>query len=122
MSKQKLFVISAAAAGIIALFLPVVKIMDVSANAMKTGSLGYILLVMFGVSLLLCLTGKPTAALKKGSIIGIVVCAVIALLFLLLNIANLPSGMGLGVLGAGFWLALLASVALPVFAFVLKNK
>ena len=129
MSKQRMFVIAAAAVGIISLFLPFASVtmlgITSSFSTIGTGALGYLLMVMFAVSLLLALLGKPSTSLKMGSIIGIIICAAIALLFLLMNAASAGDAGGDAVevsLGIGFWLAMLVCVAMPVLAFVFKNK
>jgi len=122
MSKQKLLVIATAALGILSLFLPFVKVLGTSVNAMKgAGALSKFLLVMYGVSIALTLLGKPADNVKKGSMIGIIICAAIALLFLFLNMANVAE-MGMSVLGIGFWTAIIATLAMPIVMFVFKNK
>ena len=120
MCKQKLFVIVAAVIGIIALFLPFVSFMGMSANALKYGSDGYILLGLFVVPAALCFLGKLQENLKKPIMIVILIFAILALGVLVLNLVNALELISM--LGIGFWLAMVASIAIPAVVFVFKNK
>jgi len=124
MCKQKLFVIVTAVVGVVALFLPFVSFMGISANAFSMDSIySYVLIAGFAIPIVLVFLGSPAAALNKISAIGIIVCALAVLTILILNMVNLLQyELGLGVLGIGFWLALIAGFALPVVAFMFKNK
>ena len=122
MSKQKLSVIVTAAIGIVAiLFLPFIKF-GISRNILSAlPEFGVPLLLAFGAVLILALLAKE-APFKKGFLIGILVCAIIAFLVLAIIYLALADAGGTRMLASGFWLAMLTSIAIPVVLFAFKNK
>ena len=125
MNKQRLYVLIAAAVGIISLFLPWVKVTiffaSATASAMN-GSTGYFLFLLFAVCGVMVLLGNHTANIDKGKWVVLLICGIIAVLWILLTwVGASNSAYGGSSLAFGFYISLLSAVGVVVAAFMFRS-
>lgn len=122
--KQRKYVLIAAGVGIISLFMPWVKIslfgVSGSVNAMN-GSSGYFLLALFAVSGIMAYKGNQTLNIDKKSWIVVIICSVIATLWLLLIWIGASNSITGTSLATGFYLSLLSAIAIALAAFRFRS-
>jgi uncharacterized protein YacL len=124
MSKQRKYVLIAAAIGVVSLFLPWVKVSFFGAtgsvNAMN-GSSGYFVLALFVVSGIMAYRGNQNNNIDKKSWIVILICSIVATLWLLLiwlGASNSNNGTSLAY---GYYLSLLSAIGVVVAAFIFRS-
>lgn len=136
MNKQRLAVLIAAAVGMLASFMPWVKAPLVGSVNGINGADGWINLVLFAIPLALCLLKDKTQPLKGAFLYGAIAPAIIACIFGVWKIIDFeravssmsdPSNPFAQALSAsvsiefGLYLVVLAGIALPILAFVVKE-
>jgi hypothetical protein len=134
MNKQKLAILIVAGLGALATFMPWVKVPIVGTINGTKGD-GWITLVLFAIPLVISLLNDKTKALKGGLLYGAIISSLVAGAIGLIKIINFNSKMSdIGdnpfakALGAtvsiefGLYLVVLAGVALPIVAFLIKDK
>jgi hypothetical protein len=135
MNKQRKFILIAAAAGIISVFLPWATIsvglmgdsMSQSANGFR--SYGIPAFLGFAAAAAVALIGDQTKILDKTMWIVSIIAGAISFLFTVLYMLNISSAFGgdggLGVVdvgyGFGIWIALVASIGIVASAWMFKN-
>ena len=116
--KQRKAIVITAGIGCIAMFLPWISFMGlVSVNGLHGGGI-IVLLAFIGAGLLAFLNGG-SAPLDKTRWAAVMACGAVAAAFMVY--ALLSASDAIGFLGIGFWLALLASVAVLGAAWVLRD-
>jgi hypothetical protein len=141
MSKQRKFILIAAAAGLIAMFLPWVSIstgnlldgasagdnelasaMSSSTNGMHGA--GILVFISFSGALILSLAGEQTKNFEKTNWLAAIITGGAAMLATIVMLANTPSlamGFVKSSVGWGAWTALLASAGVLASALIFKN-
>lgn len=130
--KQRKFILIAAAAGIIAVFLPWISITvgmfgyseTHSTNGFR--SYGIVVFLSFIVAGIAAFLGNQTAALEKTNWLVALVAGAAALLFtviFMLSGSDATGGFGLADahFGFGLWIALVASIAVILFGWMYRN-
>lgn len=124
MHKQRLAVIIAAGAGVIATFLPWVSVSmgflgnyTISGISIWPGILT--LLLCGGAGVLAFLGDDRNRPIESSYVKFVAIAGAIPFLIILLNILR---ALGTGGLGIGIWLALLASAAIIAVPFVIKDS
>ncbi len=126
MSKQRKFVLIAAAVGVVSLFLPWVRVSffgaSGSVNVMQS-STGYFLFAMFVVCGVMAYLGDQTANIAKTYWIVTLICGIIAALWILLTWLGASNSVysGLSSLAFGFYLSLLSAIGVVVAAFMFRS-
>ncbi len=116
--KQRKAIIVTAGIGVIAMFLPWVSFLGiVSVNGLHGGGI-IVLLAFIGAGLLAFLNGGA-APLDKTRWAAVMACGAVAAAFMVY--ALLSATEAIGFLGIGFWLALLASVAVLGAAWMFRD-
>ena len=122
MNKQRKFILIAAAVGIIAMFLPWLKIsffgMNTSVNGMH-GSGILVFLCFLGAGVVAFL-GDQTKNLDKTFWFITLACGALASLIMVWNLIDVL-GSGLSFLSIGFYLAVLAAVAVLLVTYIYRN-
>jgi hypothetical protein len=134
MNKQRLAILIASGLGALATFMPWVKAPIVGTISGTQGD-GWITLVLFAVSIVLSLMNDKTKKIEGSKLYGAIIPAVIAALVGIWKIIDFNSKMGdvgdnpfAQALGAsvsiefGLYLVVLAGIATPVLAFLIKDK
>lgn len=122
MNKQRKFILIAAVVGIISMFLPWVRIsffgISTSANGMHgSGILVFLCFIGAGVVAFL---GDQTKNLDKTFWFIALACGVLASLIMVWNLIDVMGG-GMSFLSIGFYLAVLAAVAVLLAAYIYRN-
>ena len=130
MSKQRKFILLAAAVGVIAGFLPW---KTVSAGIFGAGmgqgvsglhGIGLLALLAFIIAGILAVAGDQTKPLDKSSWQGVLVAGAVALVCAIVNIIN-TSGSGFGFVqvsvGFGCWMAVVAALGVAGTAWMFKS-
>lgn len=124
MSKQRKYVLIASAVGIVSLFLPWITISIFgatgSANAMH-GSTGYFLFVLFIVSGYMAYQGDQTTTLKKTNWAVVLICGILATIWMLLTWLGASDNAYGASLAFGFYLSLLSSIGVLASAFMFRS-
>lgn len=135
MNKQRKFILIAAAAGVISVFLPWATVsmglMGESMSQSTNGfhSYGIPAFLGFLAAAAVVLIGDQTKTLDKTMWIVSLIAGAISVLFIVLYLGNISSafgaGGGFGIVdvgyGFGIWIALAASIAIIAFAWLFKN-
>jgi hypothetical protein len=134
MNKQRLAILIVAGLGALATFMPWVKAPIVGTINGTKGD-GWITLVLFAVPLVISLLNDKTKALKDGQLYGAIIPSLVAGAIGIWKIIDFNSKMSdIGdnpfakALGAtvsiefGLYLVVLAGIALPIVAFLIKDK
>jgi ABC-type phosphate transport system permease subunit len=134
MNKQRLAILIVAGLGALATFMPWVKAPIVGTINGTKGD-GWITLVLFAVPLVISLLNDKTKALKGGPLYGAIIPSLVAGAIGVWKIIEFNSKMSdIGdnpfakALGAtvsiefGLYLVVLAGIALPIVAFLIKDK
>ncbi|MDY0341958.1 MAG: hypothetical protein RBR28_00170 [Lentimicrobium sp.] len=123
--KQRIAIIASAIVGIIAAFLPFIKVWGLSVSLMETrdGS-GYIVIIAFLISLIVALSGDRQKVMTKGHLAGAIIPGIIpGVLLLLVAIGYSSNFIGdLTNYGIGFYLVLIASVSILISGLSLKDE
>lgn len=118
-TKQRKYILIAAIIGNISLFLPWVNISIFSVaktvNVMQS-STGYFFFILFSACGIIAFAGKLTENISKNAKIAIIVCSLIALIWLLLILILSFNSISTGVLHYGFYITLLATIGIIFFA------
>ena len=122
MNKQRKFILIAAAVGFIAMFLPWIKIsffgMSSSVNGMHgSGILVFLCFIGAGVVAFL---GDQTKNLDKTFWFIALACGALASLIMVWNLIDVM-GSGMSFLSIGFYLAVLAAVAVLLATYIYRN-
>ncbi len=122
MNKQRKFILIAAAAGVVSMFLPWVRVsffgMSSSVNGMH-GS-GIVVFLCFAAAGVVAYLGDQTKNLDKSFWFIALVCGGLATLIMLWNFID-ASDLGMSFLSIGFYLAALASVGVLAAAYLFRN-
>ena len=125
MHNQKIVLIISAIVGVIATFLPYMKSWFNSVSLMDTqDGTGYIIIVAFVISLIVALLGDHKKAIKKGHLAGTIIPGVIPgvlLLGFVLNVSNDNLLNSLTDFEIGFYLVIIASLAILIFGLTVKE-
>ena len=134
MNKQRLAILIVAGLGALATFLPWVKVPIVGTINGTAGD-GWITLVLFAVPLVISLLNDKTKALKGGLLYGAIIPSLVAGALGIWKIIEFNSKMSeiednpfAKALGAtvsiefGLYLLVLAGIALPIVAFLIKDQ
>ena len=134
MNKQRLAILIVAGLGALATFMPWVKAPYVGTINGTKGD-GWITLVLFAVPLVMSLLNDKTKALKGGLLYGAIIPSVVAgaigvwkIIDFNSKMSDIGGGAFAKALGAtvsiefGLYLVVLAGIALPIFAFLIKDK
>jgi asparagine N-glycosylation enzyme membrane subunit Stt3 len=135
LNRQRKFIVLAALAGLIAMFLPWVTVsagsifggpddqsMSISQNGMH-GS-GIIVFLFYICAAGLSLLGDQTRTLEKSAWLGTIAAGAIAVLFTIILLTNTPTGsMGFAKssIGFGAWISALATISILASAWLLRT-
>jgi len=123
MNKQRKFILIAAAAGVIAMFLPWIRIsffgMSSSVNGMH--DLGILVFFCFAGAGVVAFLGDQTKNLDKTSWFIALVCGALATLVMVYYLIDGMGGAGMSFLSIGFYLAALAAIGVLVSAYMFRN-
>ncbi|HTR28728.1 MAG TPA: hypothetical protein VMH27_05630 [Puia sp.] len=130
--KQRKFILIAAAAGAISIFLPWFTVsaegLGVRISESQNGfhGTGVLVFLAFIAAAILALVGDQSRPMEKTMWAATLIAGAIALLFVVVNLAGTPgSGDGFGFAqagpGFGIWISLIASIGTLGCAWLLKN-
>jgi len=126
MNKQRIAIIIPSFIGIIATFMPFVRIWSNSISLIETGDgTGYIIIIAFAISLIVALLGNPQNAIRKGHLAGIIIPGVIPGVLLLLFVLSRMGDDFFGLFtsfGIGFYLVITASLSILIFGLALIDN
>jgi hypothetical protein len=125
MHKQRIAILIAAIIGILGVFLPFMKsfIGYISLIETQDGT-GYIIIVLFVISILVALIGNKDSPLTKGKLAGTIVPGIIPGIILLLLVIARGSNTfarAFTVFEIGFYTIIIASGAILLFGLTLKD-
>ena len=131
MHKQRLGILIVASLGVLATFLPWVK-SPIIGSINGTQGPGWMTLLLFAVPLVISLLNDKTKALKGGQLYGAIIPSLIAGVYgigeiLSFNSTSVKNNPFLQILEAsvsieyGLYLVVLAGIALPIVAFLIKD-
>ncbi len=132
MNKQRLYILIAAAAGLISVFLPWISIsagafgMSMSQGINGFHGMGIVVFLAFIAAAFTALIGDQTKALEKNNWVASMAAGAIALLFVIINMASSDNSMGgfgfvKAKFGWGIWLALAAAIGVIACSWLFKN-
>lgn len=126
MNKQRLAILIVAGLGVLATFLPWVKV-PILGSVNGTQGDGWITLVLFAIAILISLSKDKTKAIEGGLLYAAILPGGLAGAIGLWKIIDFNSKMEeLGVggvsIGFGLYLVVLAGIALPIVGFLIKDK
>jgi len=116
MSKQRKMILIAAAVGIISMFLPWVSFLGFSVSGMH-GS-GIFVFLCFAAAAALAYMGDQTTNLNQTNWMITLIAGGVAALIMVINFFDAASS---GLLGIGFYGALIASIGIIAFAFMFRT-
>jgi hypothetical protein len=127
MSSQRRFILISAAVGVISVFLPWFTISifgeTQSTNGFHGG--GIVVFLAFAAAIAISLMGNQTLKLDKIFWLSALASGAIAFLFIIISFGGSSDQIGMGLVdaghGIGIWIALLASLGILAFAWLLKN-
>ena len=120
MHKQRMALMLAAAAGIVASFLPWASVMGISVNG--TAGAGWISLLLFAVIAIMSLLGNRTMALKGGLMIAAIIAAVLVIILGIWQIMDIKKeGGGFVEIGFGLYIVVAAGAGCLLLPFVIKG-
>src|SRR5438067_11962991 len=111
MNKQRKFILVAAAAGIISIFLPwiTVGVFGMSESTNGFHSYGVIVFLAFAGAAIVSLMADQTKTLDQIMWMLAMIAGAVSLLFTIIFFTNLSGGYGVVQAGFGIWIALIAS-------------
>jgi len=125
MHRQRRFVLIVAAIGVISVFLPWVTIGNVlgdSINANGFSGVGIIVFIALLAAVILALMGDQTKAEEKNTWMVTLIAGAVALLFGIIKYGQISgSTFGIASPGYGLWIALAASLAVILCAWLFKS-
>jgi thiol:disulfide interchange protein len=123
MSKQRKYILIAAAVGIISVFLPWITIGAFGMSESQNGfhSYGIVVFLAFAVAIAISLFGDQTRTLDQTMWMIILVAGAVAALFTILFFTNLNDAFGVVSAGFGLWIALVAAIGVLGSAWLYKN-
>ena len=123
MSRQRKFIMIAAAAGIISVFLPWVTVSIFGESQSTNGfrSYGIVVFLAFAATSIISLSGNQTKTLDQTMWIIAMSTGIIALLFAIIFLTNMSGGFGMVHGGFGIWIAITASAGIIISAWMFKN-
>ena len=123
MSKQRKFILIAAAVGIIAVFLPWISIGAFGVKESQNGfhSYGIVVFLAFAVAVVISLIGDQTKTLDQSMWMVALVAGVIAALFTLIFFSRLNDAFGIVDPGFGIWISFIAAAGVIGAAWLYKN-
>jgi len=127
MNKQRLSILIASGLGALATFLPWAKVLGLSVSG--TAGDGWLTLILFAIPIILSLKGEKTSRIQGKELYGAIVPAALAALIGIWKITDFNSatagaemmGVSVASIGVGLYLLVLAGIAVPVVAFVIKD-
>jgi hypothetical protein len=123
MSKQRKYILIAAAAGLISVFLPWITVgafgMSNSVNGFR--SYGIAVFIAFAVAIAISILGDQTRTLDQTMWMVALGAGAVAVLFTILFFTDLNGGFGIVDPGFGIWISLIAAVAVIGAAWMFKN-
>ncbi len=129
MNKQRKFILIAAAIGVISLFLPWISSISLegmpggyrtpSYSGFSTGGLAYLVLLGFAAAGIVCVMGNQTVPLEKTFWFVALAGGGIAAILMLINFLRALDTIRF--LGFGFYLSLLAALAIVYFAWQFRR-
>ena len=134
LNRQRKYILIAAAAGAIAVFLPwatiSVDLFGYSASQSINGfhSYGIVVILGFMVTMIIAFTGELTKPLEKKIWMASLCTGVLSLLFNIISVTNVSSSFGNGFdfadinIGFGAWIALVASTGIVMFTSLFRNS
>ena len=120
MTKQRKFILIAAAIGIISMFLPWINFGFLGSINGMHGE-GIIVFLGLAVAGVLAFMGDQTKNIEKSLWMGTLIAGGISALLMVYYFIRMLSNGGLSVLGFGFWLALLASIGVVLAAYMFRT-
>ena len=128
LNKQRKLILISAAAGIISIFLPWFSAGAFGFSVHVNGFHGWGVLAFIsflGVAII-SLMGDQSSALDKGTWFAAIICGALALLSVIITLISSASnstdlGFASAGLGFGIWVALVASIAVTLFAWMFRN-
>jgi len=123
MSKQRKFILIAAAIGVISIFLPwiTIGVFGVSNSINGFRSYGIVVFLAFAVAIVINILGDQTKTLDQTMWMVALAAGVVAVLFTILFYTDLNGGYGVVDPGFGLWLALIAAAGVLGSAWLYKN-
>src|SRR5437867_2423094 len=123
MSKQRKFIMIAAAAGIISVFLPwiTIGVFGVSQSTNGFHSYGIVVFLAFVAAGIISFMGDQTKTLDQTMWMAALATGTIALLFAIIFFTDLNGGFGIVKAGFGLWIAIVAAAAVIASAWLFKN-
>jgi Short C-terminal domain len=125
MSKQRKYILIAAAVGIISVFLPWISItVSVFGNTFGSGSTngfhsyGIVVFLAFAGAVAISLMGDQTKTLDQTTWMIALATGALALIFTIIFLTDIG---GFGVTGFGIWISLIASAGVLASAWMFKN-
>ena len=126
MHKQRIGLIISAVVGIIAVFLPFIKIWFLSISLFETeDGTGYLIIGSFVICLILSLIGKQSFPLSKWQLIGAIIFGILPGILLLLYAIDRADKDLVKILSnfqIGFYLILIASISVFISGIALKGE
>lgn len=124
MNRQRKYILIAAAAGILAMFLPWVRIsfweVSTSTNGMHHN--GLVVFFCFIIAGVVAYSGEQAKNPGKISLLIVSACGALASAIMAWNLIDAKRGGGLTFLSYGFYLAALAAVAVLLSAYFFRNS
>jgi len=131
MNKQRLGILIIAAIGMLATFLPWFKA-PIIGTIYGTEEEGWITFILFTIPLIISLLNDKSKPLKEARLTGAIVPSIIAALIGIWKIKHINSNIGDDFFSKalsssfsiefGLYLIVLAGIALPIIAFLIKDK
>lgn len=123
MSKQRKYILIAAAVGIIAVFLPWLTLSAFGTSESVNGfrSYGIVVFIAFAVAAIISLMGDQTKTLDQTMWMIVLIAGAAGALFTIIFFSKLNSGFGMVDPGFGIWISLIAAAGVLGSAWLYKN-
>jgi len=136
MDKQRLAILVCAALGMLAIFMPWTNVPFIGGINGTRSNTGWITFCIFAVPLIISLAGDRTKSLEDSFVYIVLAAGLVNAAIAIYKIVDFDNGMGSVSkdnifadalkssisIGFGLYLVAIAGIALPVFAFILKDK
>jgi putative oligomerization/nucleic acid binding protein len=121
MSKQRRFVLIASVIGVVSIFLPWISVEFLGSNFGSANGFhgkGVIMFLAFAGAGVICLLNDQTKPLDKTMWLVTLALGALNLLLAIIFLSDISQALGL--VGFGFWIALAASIAVPLFTWMYR--